>query len=102
MALNIHTQPNSNMVGYSPIPLRYSSTNNNNEGFKYITTLFYNKIDTTSVTTTLVNNEIYTLITTNGNHNFNTGDIIFLEDTSTTDAIYTGYYNIISVPATNN
>jgi hypothetical protein len=102
MALNIHTQPNSDMVGYSPIPLRYSSTNNNNEGFKYVTTLFYNKIDTTSVTTTLVNNEIYTLITTNGNHNFNTGDIIFLEDTSTTDGIYTGYYNIISVPATNS
>ena len=96
MAITIYTQPNDNMGAYSPVPLRFSSSNVNEENFKYVTSILWNRIDSSTATSVLVNNELYTKFTTSSNHSFNNGDLILLEDSTTG---YGGYYTIISTPS---
>lgn len=100
MAYSAITQPHTYMNGYSFIPLRVNDTDASDiEFYKYVINILYNKLTPTGSTTVDYDNNVYTMLNYSTVHEYNRGDIIYLNDSS---GDYTNYYTVMSVPASTS
>lgn len=101
MAYSAITIPNKYMGAYSSVPIKLFDTQyNTTSQYKYIVNAIYDIQDAISASTSSYNGQVYTLLETSLNHNFNVGDTILLNDVANNN-LQTGYYNILSIPSNN-
>jgi len=97
MALSAITQPHTYMAAYSAVPLKlYSDQYNQEQLFKYIVNLTWDKVTISQDTSINIGNNIYTKLTSTTSHNFDVGDTILLDD-SVNSGNSTGYYIVQQV-----
>lgn len=93
------TQPNIYSAGYSAVPLRLTDSNVDLvDNYKYIVNILYDKLTISSSNSVNFDSYIYTQLNYSTTHNYNVGDVIFLNDSA---ELYTDYY-IVKQIDTNN
>ena len=101
MGYSAITTPHDYMAGYSSVPLKvYDTEYDQSQQYKYIINAVYDKVLVTSATTASYNGQVYTLLYTSTNHGYSVGDTILLDDTVNNNQ-QTGYYNVLSIPASD-
>jgi hypothetical protein len=89
------------MAAYSAVPLKLFDTQYDQvQQYKYIVNAVYDTESVSSATTATYNGQVYTLLVTSTPHTYSVGDTILLDDTINNN-LQTGYYNILSIPATD-
>jgi hypothetical protein len=97
MAIIGITTPNTNMHGYSAIPLRVSDTSATQvAGYKYLFNLLSESIVVTTTSTYIQGSDTLLVLNFASNHTFKLGDSLFIENSTDT---YTGYYIVMAVPS---
>lgn len=101
MGYSAVTLPNQYMAGYSSVPLKLFDTQYNQVSqYKYLVNAVYDTSSVISAATSSYNGSVYTLLQTSTPHKFSVGDSILLDDAANNN-LQTGYYNILSIPASN-
>lgn len=92
MSLSAITQPHQYMAAYSAVPLKlYSDEYNQQQVFKYIVNMIWDKVTISQDTSINIGSNIYTKLTSTTPHNFNIGDTVLIDD-SVNLGKSTGYY----------
>ena len=94
------TTPHTYTYGYSAIPLRVVDTDATLvEQYKYVVNILFNKLTISSVNTVQFNGNIYALVNFSTPHNYNLGDVLFLNQGS---GPYTDYYTVMAKPSSTS
>jgi hypothetical protein len=100
MSYSALTSPHTYMNAYSFIPLRINDTNAGDiEAYKYVINILYNKLEVTGSTSVSYFNNVFTQFNYASAHEYDRGDILFLNDSSND---YTNYYTVMSVPSSTS
>ena len=99
MSYSAITQPNKYMAGYSAVPLKVYSTDNEQPLFKYIINACWNTVTISADQSINIGNNVYTLLTTTNPHLFQIGDTILLND-SINAGQFTDYYIVQKILST--
>lgn len=94
MALSAITQPYPYMAAYSAVPLKlFSNEYNQQQLYKYIVNMTWDKVVISNDTSINIGNNIYTKLTSTTPHNFIVGDTVLVDDSVNLNQ-FTGYYNV--------
>jgi hypothetical protein len=92
MALSAITQPHTYMAAYSAVPLKlYSDQYNQQQLFKYIVNMTWDRVTISQDVSINIGNNIYTKLTSTTPHNFVIGDTVLVDDSINSNQ-FTGYY----------
>jgi hypothetical protein len=94
MSLSAITEPYDYMAAYSAVPLKlFSDEFNQQQLYKYIVNMTWDKVIISNDTSINIGNNIYTKLTSTTPHNFIVGDTVLVDDSINLNQ-FTGYYNV--------
>ncbi len=102
MSITKHIIPATYSAGYSPIPLRFSSSNvATSDKLNYLANVVYNQASIDDIVTFAFGDYTYAKVITTTPNVFKIGDSIIIDDSANTDA-YTGFYDIVKIIDSTN
>jgi hypothetical protein len=94
MALSAITEPYVYMAAYSAVPLKlFSPEFNQQQLYKYIVNMTWDKVIISNDTSINIGNNIYTKLTSTTPHKYIVGDTVLVDDSINLNQ-FTGYYNV--------